>query len=71
MERAVQVLRERGAAGCVLLGDPKFYQRFGFRAHPGLRLAEVPPDHFLALSLGAALPAGTVSYHESFYVRRE
>jgi putative acetyltransferase len=71
MDHALQVLREQGAAGCVLLGDPRFYERFGFRAEPGIRLPDVPPHHFLAMSFGATLPHGTVSYHESFYVRGE
>ena len=71
MRSALQVLRERGAAGCVLLGEPKFYQRFGFRAEPDIRLADVPPDHFLAMSFGPTLPKGTVSYHAGFYVQGE
>src|SRR5579863_8571960 len=31
MREALRRLREQGAAGCVLLGDPKFYSRFGFK----------------------------------------
>jgi putative acetyltransferase len=71
MRSSLQELRERGAAGCVLLGEPKFYGRFGFQAEPHIRLPDVPPDHFLALSLGGTLPKGTVSYHEAFYVQGE
>jgi putative acetyltransferase len=67
MRSALQILKEQGAAGCVLLGEPKFYQRFGFRAEPDIRLPDVPPEHFLALSFGLTLPRGTVSYHEGFY----
>jgi putative acetyltransferase len=71
MKSALQVLRERGAAGCVLLGEPKFYERFGFRAEPDITLADVPPDYFLAMSFGPTLPKGAVSYHEGFYVQGE
>jgi putative acetyltransferase len=63
---ALSLLRERGAAGCVVLGDPAFYSRFGFRSLPGLVLPGVPPAHFQALPFGAPVPRGIVSYHEAF-----
>ena len=59
-------LRAAGAAGCVLLGEPGYYRRFGFRAEPGLSLAGVPPAYFLALPFGAAVPRGPVTYHAAF-----
>ena len=66
MREALQLLRERGAAGCVLLGDPAYYGRFGFRAEPGLVLPDVPPELFQALAFGSSLPRGVVTYHEAF-----
>jgi predicted N-acetyltransferase YhbS len=68
MTCALQALREQGAAGCVLLGDPNFYHRFGFRAQPGIRLPNAPPEHFLAMSFGPKLPCGAVSYQAAFNV---
>ena len=59
-------LREMGAAGCVLLGDPAYYGRFGFANDPALVLEGVPPDYFMRLGFGAELPAGTVRYHAAF-----
>jgi putative acetyltransferase len=59
-------LRERCAAGCVVLGDPAYYSRFGFRAIPELVLTAVPPAYFQALSFDARAPRGTVSYHAAF-----
>ncbi|KAG0078800.1 hypothetical protein BGZ92_001309 [Podila epicladia] len=59
-------LRRLGGLGCVLLGNPAYYGRFGFKAHPGLVLTGVPPEYFQALSFGSELPSGTVSYHEAF-----
>lgn len=32
-------LRERGAKGIVVLGDPEYYRRFGFRRDAGLTLS--------------------------------
>lgn len=59
-------LRENGAGGCVLLGDPGYYGRFGFAADPTLVLEGVPPEYFMRLGFGAELPAGTVRYHAAF-----
>ncbi|MBV8034523.1 GNAT family N-acetyltransferase [Roseateles sp.] len=68
VEAGLARLRVVGAAGCVLLGDPAYYARFGFRAGSGLVLPGVPASHFQALRLdeARALPAGTVSYDEAF-----
>jgi putative acetyltransferase len=66
MREALRVLRERGAAGCVVLGEPGYYGRFGFHADPNLTLPDVPPEYFQAISFGASHPRGTVSYHEAF-----
>jgi putative acetyltransferase len=40
----LQRLKALGAAGCVLLGDPAYYSRFGFVADPKLTLDGVPPE---------------------------
>jgi putative acetyltransferase len=60
-------LKSISAAGCVVLGDPAFYTRFGFAARPQLTFAGAPPEYFLSLPFGATVPAGTVEYHPSFY----
>ena len=67
VEEGLRRLCSLGAAGCVVLGDPAFYERFGFRNHEELHLAGVPATHFMALSLGdKMIPHGTVVYHEAF-----
>jgi putative acetyltransferase len=66
MREALRILRERGAAGCVLLGEPGFYSRFGFRADPTLILADVPAEYFQAISFDSSRPHGVVSYHGAF-----
>lgn len=66
MERALEELCKLGAAGCVVLGDPKYYQRFGFKAEPAIVLPSVPPEYFQAVRFRGEIPAGTVSYHEAF-----
>jgi putative acetyltransferase len=66
MREALHVLREHGASGCVLLGEPGYYSRFGFRADPNLSLPGVPSEYFQAISFGASHPQGIVSYHSAF-----
>lgn len=69
MRAALQRLRQQGAGGCVLVGEPAFYSRFGFRAVPTLLLPGVPAEYFQALALHGRVPYGEVSYHEAFDVR--
>jgi putative acetyltransferase len=59
-------IRSRGAAGCVLLGFPAYYGRFGFRADSRLVLEGAAAEHFLALAFGSELPRGRVAYHAAF-----
>ena len=66
MERALSDLMGLKAAGCVVLGDPAYYSRFGFRTEPSLILPDVPPEYFQANVFSGRLPVGTVAYHESF-----
>ena len=66
VEHALAELRRLGASGCVVLGDPGYYARFGFIAEPSLALPGVPPEYFQVIMFTDSLPAGEVSYHESF-----
>lgn len=66
MERVLTELRSLGAAGCVVLGDPSYYSRFGFIAHPTLVLPDVPAGYFQAINFKNRLPTGAVAYHNSF-----
>lgn len=59
-------LRNIKANGCVLLGDPEYYRRFGFKPMEGLILPDMPPEYFQALHLNGTLPQGVVTYHKAF-----
>ena len=59
-------LRDNGAGGCVVLGDPRYYARFGFVSDPALRYAEVPVPYFQRIVFGGPPPTGEVAYHEAF-----
>lgn len=66
MEQALARLRAFGARGCVVLGDPSYYSRFGFNAEPTLVLPGVPPEYFQTISFVGSLPLGQVKYHDAF-----
>jgi putative acetyltransferase len=68
MHEALRILREQSAAGCVLLGEPAYYSRFGFQVDPNLSLPGAPPEYFQSVSFGASRPRGIVSYHSAFNV---
>lgn len=66
MKAALEELENLNASGCVLLGDPEYYQRFGFKPLPDLILADVPAEYFQAILLQGNKATGEVTYHESF-----
>ena len=66
MNAALEQLKQLGANGCVLLGDPAYYHRFGFKSYPDLILPDVPPMYFQAINFVNNIPKGSVSYHEAF-----
>lgn len=66
VREALQQLRAMGGRGCVLVGEPAYYERFGFRAEPQLVLSGVPPQYFQAVCFEAPAPAGVVTFHRAF-----
>ena len=69
MNIAIQELKDIKAKGCVLLGDPNYYHRFGFQPREGLLFPSVPSEFFQALLFQGNLPQGIVTYDESFFVK--
>ncbi len=67
IQTAISQLKSQFAAGIVLLGDPDYYQRFGFKTNTALYLKDVPPAYFMMLPLSENIPTGAVEYHNSFY----
>lgn len=66
MHAAIDALQQRAAAGCVVLGDPAYYGRFGFEADPRLRLPGIPAEYFQARRLRGDSPDADVRYHAAF-----
>lgn len=66
MREAMDKLKSIGADGCVLLGEPAYYSRFGFKPESCLVYPGVPAEYFQALSFCSTIPQGIVSYHKAF-----
>lgn len=71
MQAGIARSRERGAKGCVLVGDPAFYARLGFRNVPGLVDEGVPDEFVMGLPFGDELPTGAIHPHPAFWTGME
>jgi putative acetyltransferase len=68
IEASLGLMRSRKARGCVLVGDPEFYRRFGFRRCSQVTWPGVPDEYVLCLPFGDEEPAGEIGYHPAFVV---
>ena len=66
VNEGIGLLKDLGAEGCVLVGDPKYYERLGFRSPNRLKHEGVPQENFLALPFRNRIPKGTVQFHRAF-----
>ncbi|MDH4987984.1 N-acetyltransferase [Aminobacter anthyllidis] len=66
IRHGLDVLRQMGAKGCVLIGDPAYYSRFGFVADPGVSYGNIPPQYVQRLAFGQHIPSGEILYHAGF-----
>lgn len=62
----LEELATLGASGCVLLGAPAYYRRFGFESDPGLYYGEAPSPYFQRLILAGPPASGEVRYHAAW-----
>ncbi|MGR6430719.1 GNAT family N-acetyltransferase [Rhizobium sp. PAMB 3174] len=66
IETGLNELKERGAAGCVVLGDPNYYMRHGFVQHTGLIYAGAPAAYFMAIGFAGPFPKTAVHFDPAF-----
>ena len=66
VRQGLERLQAMEAGGCVVLGEPGHYGRFGFRHDPRLAFPGPPPEYFQRLVLDGEPPAGTVRYARAF-----
>jgi len=61
-------LRAMNARGCVVVGEPGYYERFGFVNCPHLTLSGIPPAYLMCQHWAGPIPKGEVSYHAAFNI---
>lgn len=66
MHESLACLKALGAKGCVLVGDPNYYERFGFRSLPELTHEGVPQKYVLTLAFDGNKAEGVVTFHPGF-----
>ena len=62
----LEQLQQAGAAGCVVLGDPAYYSRFGYAHDPALTYPFPMAEAFRQLRFTGTAPVGEVTYHPAF-----
>ena len=67
IKQGLAEIAARGAKGCVVLGEPDYYQRFGFLPGAGLRFEGAPAEYFMRLDFSDDRPTGAVTYQPAFY----
>lgn len=67
----LDILKQREAEGCILVGNPEYYQRFGFYIAPENCPADQPEQYYQILPIMANERAiknsGNIGFHPIFY----
>jgi putative acetyltransferase len=59
-------IKANGAQGCVLIGDPAYYSRFGFKSDKRVTYNGFPNEFVQWLSLDGSVPIGEIKYRRAF-----
>jgi putative acetyltransferase len=59
-------LQDQQAAGCILIGNPAYYSRFGFRVFSELAPQGMPAEYYQVLPLALEKPNVIVEFHPLF-----
>ena len=60
-------LAAQDASGCVVVGSPLYYPKFGFRQAVRLIYPGLSAEYFTVLPLQGFEPSGIVQFHSAFY----
>jgi len=67
IERGLDEIEKRGALGCILTGNPDYYQRFGFEFANANAPSNEPTEFFMLKLLSTSKPTGAFTFHPAFY----
>ncbi|WP_437205151.1 GNAT family N-acetyltransferase [Planctomicrobium sp. SH664] len=68
MEAGLSALQQLQPAGCVVVGDPAYYGRFGFTTAPQFEVEGIPAEYVMARLFGDRPAAGAVTHHPAFLI---
>ncbi len=67
IKESMRIINEK-YEGCVVMGEPSYYLKFGFKVVEGLFFEGVPQEFFLTTWKNKDIkPQGAVSYHSAFF----
>lgn len=66
IHEGLAILKANGAKGCVLVGYPDYYTRFGFHSNSDITFEGVPEEYFMHIAFGNTPPKGAASFHPAF-----
>lgn len=66
INEGLNILRGKGAGGCVLVGDPNYYCKFGFKSDGKLHCAGFPDEHVQWISFDGQNPTGQLFFSAAF-----
>jgi putative acetyltransferase len=66
IDEGLKILQAKSAAGCALIGDPKYYSRFGFVSNGKVSYGDVPSHIVQWLSFGEQVPSGALIFNAAF-----
>ncbi len=67
IRRGLEMLKEQVAAGCVVVGNPELYRKYGFQNDAGMTYADCAPQYFLTQPLSSTSASGMVTFNAAFY----
>jgi len=62
----LDALRQRGASGCVLVGDPAYYSRSGFACNEALQVGDLDRKYVQFLVFKGPEPRGSLKFAPGF-----
>jgi putative acetyltransferase len=66
VDAGLKAITELGASGCIVVGDPAYYSRFGFRLSPSNSPDEELTAVFMLKPIKGPEPDGPIGFHEAF-----
>ena len=66
INKGLEMLKGSGAHGCALIGDPKYYSRFGFVSDGCVHYSDVPDEIVQWISFTGVKPSGLLTFSPAF-----